>query len=345
MNNFFFISKKYREAVCDYVSESEKFSEEQKLTFESKEFDLQKLVQWIGRPPEWYLNDMVDEAKFPFKMRSDHFPQIKFEYHEGLPSKDDIYMNRAEEMRDMDKEIDLFYSGGLDSAVIITALMEVCPKDQLRIIMGTDFPLKLWPKMAKRMEEYNFEIVSPHTLFSQAKIDTNLFTTGCEADQLFGSTGFPELGPGILPLHWDDTEEEAYKRWWPCVRYTFYTQSWRYLQDIRVSKVDLDNYQPFFFSPDMLKHAINLQIEKKVVWHSDFMSTEEEFLKAKMELRDFIAKIYDNEWPYKRGKTKMFEKKPKGFKDYGYGVEAIYGDGTVIFTEDMHDNLDYGINI
>jgi len=341
MNNFIYVSEKYRNAVCDYVSESEDFSEEQKLAFEVLIFDEQRLLKWVGRPPSWFLNDIEGKKEEPFQMKKDHFPKIKFEYHEGLPSLHDIFMNRAEEMRDMDKEIDLFYSGGLDSAVVITALMEVCPKDQLHIIMGTDFPLKLWPKMSKRMEEYNFEIVSPHTLYSQAKIDTNLFTTGSEADRMFGSTGFPEY----TSEHSKETEEINYERWWTITRHTNLTQSWRYLQDIKVSKVDLDNYQPFFFYPDILKYSINCNIEKRVVWHSDFHCPDEVFLKSKMELRDFIAKLFDKEWPYTRTKTRMFEKLPEGWKNYRYGVAAIYGDGTVIFTEDMHDNLDYGINI
>ena len=66
---------------------------------------------------------------------------------------------------------------------------------------------------------------------------------------------------------------------------------------------------------------------------------------AKMEIRDFISDIYDPDYAMTATKTVMFDKRPEGWKSYGYGVEAIYGDGTVIFTEDMYDNLGYGINI
>ena len=51
MNNFIYVSEKYRNAVCDYVSESEDFSEEQKLAFEVLIFDEQRLLKWVGRPP------------------------------------------------------------------------------------------------------------------------------------------------------------------------------------------------------------------------------------------------------------------------------------------------------
>jgi hypothetical protein len=304
-----------------------------------------EFVKSVGRPHWWYVNDLLGEDNFSFNMKNDHFPNIEFEYHEGLSHIDDIFMNRAKEISDMNKVIDVFYSGGLDSALILTALLEVCPKDQLRIIMATDYPLRLWPYMADRIKDYHCDIVEPLTLFSQSKIDTNIFTTGCEADRLFGSTGFPGLRGKVAPFA-DDDEEEHYERWWPITRYTYLTQSWRYLQDIKVSKVDLDNYQPFFYSPDLLKHSMNEKIERRVKWHSDFHGDQDRFLNAKMELRDFIAKLSgDKEYAYGQGKTKMFDKRPLNWKSYGYGVEAIYGDGTVIFTEDMYDNLGYGINI
>jgi hypothetical protein len=339
MNNFLFLSLNYRQSVLKHFSTNEEF-------LDIHNWDIEWL-KYIGRPHWGYVNDLLGENQFAFNMKSDHFPDIEFKYHEGLPHIDDIFMNRAQEMADMDKVIDIFYSGGIDSALILTALLEVCPKDQLRIIMGTDFSLRSWPYMADRIKDYNFEIVEPVTLFSQAHIDKNVFTTGCEADRLFGSTGFPEHFTVKAP-HWNDPEEENYKRWWPITRYTYLTQSWRYLQDIKVSKVDLDNYQPFFCDPDILKYSMNLNVEKRVVWHSSFYKPHSEFLKAKMDLRDFIAKHSgDNEWPYTKGKTGMFEADSAvDFKAYGYGVEAIYGDGTVIFTKDLQNApLEYGINI
>jgi len=335
--NFLFFSSNYRKTVFNEYSSNKEWLQNH---LRDTEF-----VEFIGRPPHWYVNDLLGENEFSFKMKNDHFPNIKLEYYPSVDkiSADDLFMNRAQDISDMGKEIDLFYSGGLDSAVILTALLEVCPKDQLNIIMGTDYPLRCWPYMAERIKDYNCRIVEPLELFSQAQIDKNIFTTGCEADRLFGSTGFPKHGDKKAP-HWNDDEEENYKRWWPITRYTYLTQSWRFLQDIKVSKVDLDNYQPFFFAPDMLKYAINRNIEKRIVWHSDFHGNKEDFLKAKMELRDFIAKhTGDSEYAYNIGKTLMFYRPPERWKSYGYGVEAVYGDGTVIHTEDLEKaNLDYG---
>ena len=45
----------------------------------------------------------------------------------------------------MDKEIEILYSGGIDSVAIMYALVEVCPKDQLRIIMGDETPVEIYP--------------------------------------------------------------------------------------------------------------------------------------------------------------------------------------------------------
>ena len=340
--NFLFFSTNYRKATFDKFNENQDFLQNHICDTE--------FVEFVGRPHWWYVNDLLGENKFTFNMKNDHFPNIKFKYHEDVSklSVDDLFMNRAKEIADTDKEIDLFYSGGLDSAVIIVALMEICPKDQLNIILGTDFPLRSWPYMADRLKDWNYKIVEPLELFGQAKIDKNVFTTGCEADRLFGSTGFPHIGDlQEHSPHWNDSEAENYNRWWPITRHTYLTQSFRYLQDIKVSKFELDNYQPFFFSPEMLKFAINRVISKEVVWHSDFNSAPLDFLKAKMQLRDFVAKITgDKEYSYNIGKTKMFYKRPKGWKSYDYGVEAIYGDGTIIYSKDLNlVDLSYGINI
>ena len=53
----------------------------------------------------------------------------------------------------MNKEIDVLYSAGLDSVCILLALYEVCPKDQLHVIMGKghqkEFYPKLWEEIGK----------------------------------------------------------------------------------------------------------------------------------------------------------------------------------------------------
>ena len=59
-----------------------------------------------------------------------------------------------------------------------------------------------------------------------------------------------------------------------------------------------------------------------------------------------MSEIYDPEYAMTALKTVMFNNKPEGWKSYGSGVEAIYGDGTVIYSKDLDlVDLSYGINI
>ena len=339
MNDFVFISQKYRDAVAEEITPWGSFPVQY---YEEVEF-----IKRVGRPPWSYYNDMFGENNIMFKMRNDYYDPAPFEYTDDLPSFYEICIERAKEMRDMNKEIDILYSAGMDSTLVFLALYEVCPKDQLHIIMGEGHQKDIYPKLwEERIKHLNYTISEPLLLFSQPRPDKNLFTTGCEADRLFGGTGFPEHGMGIRPSFVDESDKHHYDTWWEKTRYTFIMQSFRYLQDIKCPKMDMNNYQPFFLFENFQRFAMNKIINRNMVWHSNQHKMEfGDYLAAKMDLREFIAEIYDEDYAYDIGKTVMFSSKPPGWKSYGYGVEAIYGDGTVIFTEDMYDNLGYGINI
>ena len=330
MDNFVFISQKYRDAVAEKISP---------LHYHE---DLAMLKK-SGRPPWSYYNDMFGEHNIMFNMSNDYYDPAPFEYTDDLPSFYDICIERAEEMRDMNKEIDILYSAGLDSVCIFLALYEVCPKDQLHIIMGGGHQKEVYPKLwEERIKKLNYMICEPLDLFSQPRPDKNLFTTGCEADRLLGSTGFPEHGH--RPDFVDRGEDYHYDTWWEKTRYTYIMQSFRYLQDIRCPKMDISNYQPFFLSQKFQRYSMNKILDRNMVWHSNHHHMEgRDFRLTKMEIRDFIGDIYDPDYAMTAVKTVMFNNRPEGWKSYGYGVEAIYGDGTVIFTENLTKALQYGV--
>ena len=69
----------------------------------------------------------------------------------------------------MNKEIDILYSAGLDSVCILLALYEVCPKNQLHIIMGKghqkDIYPKLWEERIKKLALIQgLPPINPHML-------------------------------------------------------------------------------------------------------------------------------------------------------------------------------------
>lgn len=332
MNDFVFVSQKYRDAVAGIFPEH--YDEEVEF------------INRVGRPPWSYYNDMFGEHNLMFNMRYDYYDPAPFEYTDDLPSFYDICIERAEEMRDMNKKIDILYSAGLDSVCIFLALYEVCPKDQLHIIMGGGHQKEVYPKLwEERIKKLNYTICDPLELFAQPRPDKNLFTTGCEADRLLGGTGFPEHGH--RPDFVDKSEDFHYDTWWEKTRYTYIMQSFRYLQDIRCTKMDMSNYQPFFLSQKFQRYSMNKILDRNMVWHSNHHHMKgKDYRLAKMEIRDFVSEIYDPEYAMTALKTVMFNNKPEGWKSYGYGVEAIYGDGTVIYSKDLNlVDLSYGINI
>ena len=209
--------------------------------------------------------------------------------------------------------------------------------------MGGGHQKEVYPKLwEERIKKLNYMICEPLDLFSQPRPDKNLFTTGCEADRLLGSTGFPEHGH--RPDFVDRDEDYWYDTWWEKTRYTYIMQSFRYLQDIRCPKMDISNYQPFFLSQKFQRYSMNKILDRNMVWHSNHHHMEgRDFRLTKMEIRDFIGDIYDPDYAMTAVKTVMFNNRPEGWKSYGYGVEAIYGDGTVIFTENLTKALQYGV--
>jgi hypothetical protein len=270
-------------------------------------------------------------------MKHDFHSRVEFEYTDNLPSFSDICMERAIEMRDMGKEIDIFYSGGIDSTCILLCLYEVCPKDQLHVIMGSEIPKKHNPNLwEKRIKDLHYTITE-NNLSGQARPDKNLLTTGCEADVLFGSIGCgmlhkeQEIELPIIEKFAARSEEEHYKNWWETSRHIFSTKSFRYVQNVKIPKMDMSNYQPFFFIPEMQKHTINAILDRNVVWFSHHNMDEEKYLKAKMDMRNMIAKLFDKDWAYSAGKTYNDTNCLDGDKRImDYHVKAIKADGTII---------------
>jgi len=194
-----------------------------------------------------------------------------------------------------------------------------------------------------------------------ANPDINVYTSGCEADRLFGSVGYPPqvddavrdpnkpLGYAIDPRkkpNLDDPENEEwnYEMWWTITRYTFITQSFRFLQNIKADEIDLENYQPFFRDPDIHKWSINQHYNRNMFWYNHSpRSDPERFQKAKMMLRDFIA-LYDREFAYGIGKTRLMEGRAQ--KEFysplpnDFRVKAIVNDGTIVHKDNIMDYLD-----
>ena len=177
MTKFVYVSNDYRQAWSTYVVNVDDMWQPE-VNIDELEFLLaeeQHYLHEYTRPSTWYLNDLLGENKFVFNMSTFDFPKIEFEYTDGLPSFDDIMMNRAIEMRDMGKEIEILYSGGIDSVAIMYALVEVCPRDQLRIIMGDETPVEIYP--GETRGDYVVVCSNPHNFKNNETISISGLST------------------------------------------------------------------------------------------------------------------------------------------------------------------------
>ena len=103
---------------------------------------------------------------------------------------------------------------------------------------------------------------------------------------------------------------------------------------LELDESDLNNYQPFFRDPDIHKWSINQHYNRNMIWYSHGpRSPVEQFMRAKMMLRDFIAQ-WDKDYAYNKGKTRLMEQSAQ--KEFysplpnNFNVKAITDDGTIV---------------
>jgi hypothetical protein len=313
-----------------------------------------------ARPATWFLNDIEEVDTYLFPMSQKHFNgahEIKYEWTDGLGSLKDILLQRASDIAARGKLIEIFYSGGIDSTATLLAFNEVCKPDQMKIWMAGEQVIpnnqKLFDKVIKHL---NYE----HTLdlVGCADPSKNIFTTGNEADRLFGADGYTLLmanakrgGRGYVvggkdevpttdaPENWQWNQD----RWWGITKHTYLTQSWRLLINIKCEKMDLDNYQPLFFDKKVLQFAINLHIEGKHKWYnSGRLADADRYREGKIWIRDFIYDLSgDKEYAYGSGKTLSYPEDLSASLKLPlhpeFCVLAIMDDGTVVTRDNLLD--------
>jgi hypothetical protein len=385
MNKFVYVSKAFRKALQNFLNidsktgnrfwdnswADEDFLEELRFKLKEEQYYLRKST----RPENTYLNDIQGETEFVFNMSMKHFgePQ-EYEWTDGLPeSLTDLIMDKAKSIADMGKKIQILYSGGVDSSLAVIALNEVCEKDQLEIIMGryegggiadrnsnqaSGTPIENNPWMFNNIIKH-LDWKFTENLNGYCDPNQYVFVTGCEADRLFGSTGYTKMTQYSRPdgedykiyvgepptdenpEHWQWNQD----RWWGITRYTYLIQSFRLLENISNDYIDLNNFQPMFFDRRMLQFAINLHIEKKHKWYNcGGLAKQEHFMNGKMWVRDAIFDLTKNkEQAYGMIKTASCEadinKKNVSPCWRNNEVLAITENGTVVNKRNIMDYL------
>lgn len=370
MTKFVYVSGSFRHAWQIYLRNQHfiwpEYDEDFKTEFDFVLKQEQVALKKYARPARWFLNDFMRENEFLFNMSDAHFNgagKVKYEYTDSIGTESsslkDLLLKRAEKISKMNRKIEILYSGGIDSTAVVLAFIEVCDPKQLKIWMSGEGPIHNYPDMYKKIIGHlDYEFTDD--LIGCCDPSQHVFTTGNEADRLFGSDGYTMMmqfakrsKDGEYSIHRGETpttdEPDNYEwnqsRWWGITRHTYLTQAFRLLQNIKCDKMDLTNYQPLFFDHDILKFAINLHIEGKIKYfNSGLKANPERYLAGKMWVRDFIYSLSgDKDYAYGCGKTlsspadmsiKMRLPLPTSFN-----ALAITDDGTVVNSNNIMDYM------
>jgi hypothetical protein len=189
------------------------------------------------------------------------FPWIENKYHKDIEdmSFSDIMLQNARDIASYDKQIDFFWSGGIDSTAALIALVKVCP-DQLRVIIGRSCEYEDYlENVVKKLNHivYNEDIMDD--FYSLAKTDQNILSGGAEADMVFGfHTRWG--GPGIDTIKDIDFwyNRNNFKIMWRNKRrFYWHYMGWRWFGECSFDKIELENYRPFFVLPTIEKWLVN----------------------------------------------------------------------------------------
>ena len=372
MYKFVYIDDAFRKLMDVHVGEHSKVDREWKTDYVLARAREEAFMKYNRIPTRTMcINDSLGRRSFiwPMDNMSKCFGDIDYRYYDEIDRYDfsDLMLMRAQEFARKNKQIDFYYSGGLDSVAMLVAFREVPIRQGLHIIMAGSDPLSLGPESLK-----DYILSGSHTidttgnLYGMADPAKNIVTAGIEADPLFGSVGNPilmknlkrdktdlfgyrhvptvnrwtdqgDIGPD---LHLKENEDWNYDFWWHNQRYFNRVRSFRLIKNFQGDKIDLSNYCPFYMGDDIFKWCINQHHKKQIRWHHgnpDFHRGN--FLASKSMLRKFVGDFCDKDWAYSIGKTRTEWSKDK-LVNKTNRILAINSDGTVVTRE----NVGYYLN-
>jgi hypothetical protein len=361
MHKFVYIDDAFRKMMDIHVGEHSKVDREWKTDYVLARTKEEAFMKYNRVPSRTMcINDSLGKRSFiwPMDNMSECFGDIDYRYYDDLDRYDfsDLMLMRAQEFVRKNKQIDFYYSGGLDSVAMLVAFREVPIRHELHIIMAGSDPLSLGPDSLK-----DYILSGSHTidttgnLYGMADPAKNIVTTGIEADPLFGSIGNPLMKVTVRDktdlfgyrlaldaepdLHLKENEDWNYDFWWQKQRYFNRVRSFRLIKNFSGDKIDLSNYCPFYMGDSLFKWSINQHHKKQINFFHGLPDFHwDNFMSAKTMLRKFVASFCDKDWAYSIGKTRTEWRKDKLVRQLNR-VLAITADGTVVARENVGDYL------
>jgi hypothetical protein len=295
------------------------------------------LDKLVGDKKEWYASQIVEEDKLRdsvfctgivdrlgekhFGIRTANIDPIPPNEESNVGDLHDLLLTSAEKLCKLNKTIDVFWSGGLDSTATLLCLLQYSGEYQVRVKLS-EGSIDEYPQFYT-----DWVSVLPHEINRDKNIRSmisknNMTVFANEADTLYSCGAINETDD------WDFYEKIRYG--WTWRRYRNYEG---YTHDM----VHLDNCQSLFIDYDVQRWFIDKHCRGELMRERLDQGTPS-YLKGKMELRDLIAYYTgDKEYAYKKDKVVSLR---HGQADAFHGTKHIWGvcdDGSLVRSSDTID--------
>ena len=244
---------------------------------------------------------------------------------------ENLLVERAMKIKKQDKEVQFFWSGGVDSTTALAILKEVCP-DQLMIQMtpsSIEENPRLYESLVKNLKH---DIHEGDDVYSTANPDKYLVVECGAADALYGSMGGDHL-------HGDKI-----RVWRLRNRFGRASRRYRFFQNWTKDTINLDNIWPFYETPQIEQWFINRLIEGDI---EPFDRDDvENYPKQKIAFRNIIEKwTGDAEyawnktgvWSIRSNQSTIRDLRESGSAKNAYQLLAIAEDGKCMTRENFRN--------
>jgi hypothetical protein len=244
---------------------------------------------------------------------------------------ENLLVERASKIKNQDKEVQFFWSGGVDSTTALAILKDVCP-DQLMIQMtpsSIEENPRLYESLVKNLKH---DIHEGDDVYSTANPDKYLVVECGAADALYGSMGGDHL-------HGDKT-----RIWRLRNRFGRASRRFRFFQNWNKDTINLDNIWPFYETPQIEQWFINRLIEGDI---EPFDRDDvENYPKQKLAFRKIIEKWTGDseyawnktgEWSIRANQSTIRDLRESGSAKDAYKLLAITSDGKCVNRENFRN--------
>ena len=231
---------------------------------------------------------------------------------------------KARLLCDRNRQIDVFWSGGIDSTATLLILNEWAEPDQLRVILS-DGSIDEYPALFDKMVKHMPHVIN-HDMDIRSEITKdNITVFANEADTLYSCGSI------------NDVSEENWN-FYDKIRFGWCWRRYRNYEGYTHDRVLIHNCETLFNSWDVQSWFIGMH--KRNALHRESIRSPDNYLQGKIELRDIIAEYTkDKEYAYTKQKVVSLLHGQKDFNNGHKNVVAICSDGDVVLRQDL-DNVD-----